>query len=141
MQVFRKRFLSAKCGGMEDQPAKLELFKYNKDVLTKAKIFELSFCKVVRVQHQLMEDGKQSIVLTTNDRRQFSFYTELDEELKKWLKYCVTLQSIPNYSIPQLPPKVKPGNLGKCSDTVTTRLNACMYVKWVIYIEVVLLYS
>ena len=118
----------ATCGGIENQPAKLELFKCDEGTAAKAnttKLLEISFCKVTRIHHQLTEDNKQSIVLTINDGRQFSFYSELDTELKSWTKYCLTLQKISNYSIPDLP-ETKSLKFGKCSDTVKRSLNACM---------------
>ena len=124
IQVFKKRRLLATCGGIENQPVKLELLKCE-DIAAKAKLLEISFCKVTRIHHQLIEDNKQSVVLTINDGRQFSFYSELDTELKRWSKYCLTLQKIPNYSIPELP-ETKSLKLGKCSDTDKRRLNACM---------------
>ena len=107
------------CGGIENQPAKLELFKCDQGVAT-VKITELSFCKVTCVYlQQTAEHIKQlqSITLILDDGRQFSFYTESDAELKRWLECCIVLYRIPNYSVPELP-KIKSLKLvGKCNDS------------------------
>lgn len=124
--MFKRRYLLATCGGIENQPAKLELFKCEEDA-AKTKLLELSFSKVKQVDHQLTEDVKQSIVLTLDDGRQISFYPEFDTEFKKWSEYCITLQRIPNHSIPVLP-EAKSVKLDKCSDTDTTKLHASMYI-------------
>lgn len=117
----------ASCGGVENQPAKLELFKYD-NAVAKVKIMEFSFCKVTRVHLQkTAEHIKQRIALVLDDGRQFSFCTESDAELERWLECCIVLYRIPNYSIPELP-KTKSLKLeGKCSDSVAKRLNACMF--------------
>lgn len=134
LQVFKKRHLSATCGGRENQPAKLELFKCDEDVAKTTKLLEISFCKVTRVHYQPTEDKKQNIMLTIDDGREFSFYSESDAELKRWSHYCLALYRVPNYSIPEMP-KIKSLKLGRCSDTVTRKLNAGMFIEliWMLY--------
>lgn len=124
----------ATCGGIENQPAKLKLFECdgNGHAAKTIKQFEVSFSKVVRIRQH--HTSKQSIVLTLDDNRQFSFYPELDTEFEKWFKYCLVLQKIPNYSIPKLP-KIKSMKLGRCSDTDTRRLHASTYINCVCYCE------
>ena len=114
----------ATCGGVENQPAKLELYKCESVAKAKTtKLLELSFCRVTRLHHQLTEDSKQSIVLTLDDGKWFSFYLESDAEFKKWSEYCLALYEIPNHPIPELP-KVKFMKLGKCSDKILKKLKA-----------------
>ena len=116
----------ATCGGIEDKPAKLKLFKC--EGASKAKttvLLEISFCRVKLVNYQLTEDSKQSIVLTLDDGKCFSFYPESDTDLKRWSECCLELCKIPNYSIPELP-KITFMKLGKCSDKIVKKLKASM---------------
>lgn len=129
LQVFKKRYLLATCGGIENQPAKIELFKCEEDVAKFKKLETVSFSKVFCVHHQRTADMKEIIVLTLDNGRQFSFYPESDTtEIKTWSKYCLELYRIPNHSIPELPnsKKIKSMKLGKCNEEVTKKLNACM---------------
>ena len=114
----------ATCGGIENQPAKLELYECERATKVKTtKLSELSFCRVAHLQHQLTEDSKQGIVLTLDDGKWFSFYPESNADFKRWSEYCHTLYRIPNCSIPELP-KVKFMKLGKCSDKILKKLKA-----------------
>lgn len=123
------------CGGTDSQPAKLVLLKCDAE----AKIItELSFSKVQRVHHQLTEDMKQTVILTLDDDRRFSFYPESDSDFESWSVYCTELWRIPNYSIPQSPKIKKSMKLGKCSDKDTRRLNACMLTTRCMYSAVII---
>lgn len=103
MQSPKKKFLRACCGGLEDQPAKLELFEDAKAAnKNKTKLAEIIFTKVKRIVNT-NDDNKRLIVIEMHESDGICFYADNETEHKKWVRYCGLLSTIPNYSIPEEP--------------------------------------
>lgn len=95
--------MRACCGGQEEHPAKLELYEDVKAANKgKTRLTEIIFTKVKRIMNTT-DDSKQLIVIEMHESDGICFYSDVETEHKKWVRYCGLLSAIPNYSIPEEP--------------------------------------
>jgi len=89
---------------MKEQPAKLEFFDDIKAAIKgKKRLIEIIFTKVKQILES-SEDNKRLIVIEMIDESDgICFYSDIETEHKKWVRYCGLLSTIPNYAIPEEP--------------------------------------
>lgn len=99
LQFTKKRYLIAYCGGLEDQPAKLEVFEDAANSVNGTSFINIDFTKVKRI----VNNDDDGIIIEMHESDGISFYSDNEIEHKKWVRICGLLATIPNYSIPEEP--------------------------------------
>jgi len=92
--------LKVRSGVNEAQPARLELYSFDKSTAKEKSKLQDQICFHSVNDISINEDG--SISLKLNNDRDFSFFTDLNSRYQ-WIQYCNLLWSIPNHYVPEEP--------------------------------------
>ena len=95
------RCLKAKCGIIEDWPARLECYE---DVKPEGSmIWRIYFTDVEYISYA--EKRQKGVVITIGVQKsnEIQFFADSDTSTMKWYIFCSLLFKIPKYAIPRIP--------------------------------------
>ena len=98
LQNPEKLYLKAKSGGIEHEPARLELYS---DVNYMCLYCEILFTNIKNIEFK--EDKDLQITITKKDGGDVTFHACSDEATKEWIQYCLLLYTLPRYPIAETP--------------------------------------
>ena len=98
------RYLKAKCGIVEDWPARLECYKVAKSANEEeSMLWRIYFTNVEYVNYTEKRQKGVVIMIGMQKGNEISFYADSDTSTMQWYNFCSLLSKIPKYAIPRIP--------------------------------------
>ena len=98
------RYLKAKCGIVEDWPARLECYEVAKSANEEeSMLWRIYFTNVEYVNYTEKRQKGVIIMIGMQKGNKISFYADSDTSTMQWYDFCSLLSKIPKYAIPRIP--------------------------------------